>query len=730
MSNLASLVVEVSANVARFAGDMGKIAQLAEQHMKRVQAVSDAAALAFKGAFAGVSAGAFVAGIKGAIDMADHLNDLSKATGVAVEELGGIGFAASQAGADLDITAKAFGKLNLKIAEAAAGGKEASKLFDTVGVSVKDLSGRTKTADTIFAELATKFESYADGPEKAALGNAAFGKSYQDLLPLLADGGQALRDNIEYYKRFGGVTTEVAQKADQFNDTLGKIGLITSSFGRTLAAELLVPLQAVADEFLRIKERGSAFETLAKSIAGTIKSTAVDFAFLEFVVRAAVLGYEAFFAQIAKLDKLDFKGAREVREGFIADLARARTEFVALKNEIQGVKLYDPAKYDTKNVTLRGKVQAPALPGSDTKSKSAFAAFLDDLDRMVEKTTEGEYAMLRLKAAQIAATDPAAKLGDAYKRIAAIQSADSQKALTDYIQQLDKEANAMAFQVAIMTKSTAEQERLSYATAKRAQAEDAVNAALKAGKPLTDDAAAALRQQTEDTIRYTDTIRRRRDETERAFGTGATRAFRSYVESANNAAKFAENFITGSLNHIEDALVNFAKTGKLSFGDLWRFMAEEFIRQQVRMQIASAIGSSGSSGSLAGLLGTLKAIFNGSYNKYYGNEGHNYPAPTGSGGGDLVANSLRAASNATAQGLDSRRTAQGLTPIINITNNHSGAEVSAGLGSNGQVEVMVREITNRVHGAVAADVRNATGPVAESMKARGVNLGNGSIRRA
>ena len=729
MSNLASLVVEVSANVARFAGDMGKIAHLAEQHMKRVQAVSDAAGLALKGAFAGVSAGAFVAGIKGAIDMADHLNDLSKATGVAVEELGGIGFAASQAGADLDITAKAFGKLNLKIAEAAAGGKEASKLFDAVGVSVKDLSGRTKTADTIFAELATKFESYADGPEKAALGNAAFGKSYQDLLPLLADGGQALRDNIEYYKRFGGVTTEVAQKADQFNDTLGKIGLITSSFGRTLAAELLVPLQAVADEFLRIKERGSAFETLAKSIAGTVKSTAVDFAFLEFVVRAAVLGYEAFFAQIAKLDKLDFKGAREVREGFIADLARARTEFVALKNEIQGVKLYDPAKYDTKNVTLRGKVQAPALavPGTDAKSKSAFAAFLDDLDRMVEKTTEGEYAMLRLKAAQIAATDPAAKLGDAYKRIAAIQSADSQKALADYIQQLDKEANAMAFQVSIMTKSTAEQERLSYATAKRAQAEEAVNAALKAGKPLTDDAAAALRQQTEDTIRYTDTIRRRRDETERAFGTGATRAFRAYVESANNAAKYAENFITGSLNHIEDALVNFAKTGKLSFGDLWRFMAEEFIRQQVRMQIASA---SGNGGWLAGLLDMLGKLGSPSVSSSYRDEGLNYPAPTGSGGSNLVANSLRAASNATAQSLDSRRTALGLAPIVNITNNHSGAEVSAGLGSNGQVEVMVREITNRVHGAVAADVRNATGPVAESMKARGVNLGNGSIRRA
>ena len=56
------------------------------------------------------------------------------------------------------------------------------------------LLANTKTADVIFSEIATKFEQYADGPEKAALSNAFFGKSYQQMAPLLADGGQALQD--------------------------------------------------------------------------------------------------------------------------------------------------------------------------------------------------------------------------------------------------------------------------------------------------------------------------------------------------------------------------------------------------------------------------------------------------------------------------------------------------------------------------------------------------------
>jgi hypothetical protein len=121
---------------------------------------------------------------KSAIDAADHLNDLSKATGVAVETLGGIGFAAGQAGSDLDGVSAAFGKLNLKIAEAARGEKEAADAFRKMGVEIRNASGQVRTADEIFRDVAAAFESYADGPEKAALGNAIFGKSYQALLPL------------------------------------------------------------------------------------------------------------------------------------------------------------------------------------------------------------------------------------------------------------------------------------------------------------------------------------------------------------------------------------------------------------------------------------------------------------------------------------------------------------------------------------------------------------------
>lgn len=86
---------------------------------------------------------------------------------------------------------------------------------------------------------------------------------------------------------------------------------------------------------------------------------------------------------------------------------------------------------------------------------------------------------------------------------------------------------------------------------------------------------------------------------ERNWTNGATRALANYSDQAANAAAYAERFTTGSLGQLEDAVAKFSRTGKLNLGSLWQFMADEFIRQQARMAIASATGGQG------GLFGSL-----------------------------------------------------------------------------------------------------------------------------
>lgn len=89
---------------------------------------------------------------------------------------------------------------------------------------------------------------------------------------------------------------------------------------------------------------------------------------------------------------------------------------------------------------------------------------------------------------------------------------------------------------------------------------------------------------------------------------GAARAFEDYANNAAKAGNHAANFVTGGLQRAEDAIVKFAKTGKLSFGDLFSYMADEFLRQQARMVVSQATSSSG--GGLLSVLGSIGgAIF-------------------------------------------------------------------------------------------------------------------------
>lgn len=330
------LDVTLGLNAAEFTAGLTKAERDAEKFQANLVRLGGQIGTAL-GVGLGVAVGAFAALTKSSIDAADKLNDLSKATGVSVEQLGGIGFAAKQSGADLEGVAQSFGKLNLKIAEAARGEKEASEAFKVLGISVKDAAGQTKNADKIFAEIATAFEGFADGPEKAALGNALFGKSYQTLLPLLADGGRALQDNIEYYQRFGGTTTETARKADEFNDTLGKLTLVTGQLGRKLAEELLPPLQAVADELLKAAETSGAFDFLAKSAKVAFETIAVLFVNIKFVFEAVGREIAAIAAQLVALAKLDLAGFRAISDAVKDDGKRARAELDALEQRILGL---------------------------------------------------------------------------------------------------------------------------------------------------------------------------------------------------------------------------------------------------------------------------------------------------------------------------------------------------------------------------------------------------------
>jgi lambda family phage tail tape measure protein len=85
----------------------------------------------------------------------------------------------------------------------------------------------------------------------------------------------------------------------------------------------------------------------------------------------------------------------------------------------------------------------------------------------------------------------------------------------------------------------------------------------------------------------------------RSFSSGWSKAFKTYVSDATNAAKAAERLFNKAFQGIEDALVNFIKTGKFEWKDFVADMAEELLRSQIK-QLLGGLGSALGFGSLGG----------------------------------------------------------------------------------------------------------------------------------
>lgn len=324
MANLGSLVVSLEANMARFTSDMGRAAQQTEQAMGKINGAVNMAKGALAALGVGVSVGAFAALVKGSIDAADNLRDMSMKTGIAVETLNGLGFAAGQAGGSLESMVASAGKLNKSIVEAAGGNKDVGEAFSKLGISVRDANGHLKTADVVMAEVADKFKTYADGPEKSAIALRIFGKAGADMIPLLNDGGDAMRDNIAYAKQYSGVTEELAAASDNFNDTMGKLAIQQKSFGNAMATAVLPVLQAVADEFLAASEQSDKFALASNVVRTVLETFVVVGSEVAFTFKAVGTEIGGIIAQVDRLAHGDLKGFSAISDAMQRDAEEAR----------------------------------------------------------------------------------------------------------------------------------------------------------------------------------------------------------------------------------------------------------------------------------------------------------------------------------------------------------------------------------------------------------------------
>lgn len=101
-------------------------------------------------------------------------------------------------------------------------------------------------------------------------------------------------------------------------------------------------------------------------------------------------------------------------------------------------------------------------------------------------------------------------------------------------------------------------------------------------------------------------------EEQRSWGHGWKMAFEEYVENATDAASQARSVFEKATSGMEDAIINFAKTGKFEFKSFLNSVLEDLLRSQVRQLIGQLFNIGGTGASTGGgFFSGIKQLFGG-----------------------------------------------------------------------------------------------------------------------
>jgi hypothetical protein len=183
-------------------------------------------------------------------EMGDRIAKASARTGVSVETLSELAYAADLSGASLETLEGSLRKMQKAIVEAADGSASANDALGKLGLTVEDLRGLSP--DQQFKLIADRLSQIQSPALKAALAMELFGKSGTQLLPLMADGAKGI-DALQAQARALGLTmsTEDAKAAEALNDAFDTLWKVIKQGVFVIGSALAPTLKAVSEWIVR-----------------------------------------------------------------------------------------------------------------------------------------------------------------------------------------------------------------------------------------------------------------------------------------------------------------------------------------------------------------------------------------------------------------------------------------------------------------------------------------------
>ncbi len=436
----------------------------------------------------------------------DEFFKLSQKTGVSVEALTALDYAAKLSDVTTEGLTKALQKLSIAMFDSRFEGAEGSKVLKALGVAATDTTGQMRPTEAVLLDLAEKFARMPDGADKAALAVKLFGKEGLEIIPFLNQGREGIAALMDEAQRLGLVMSEdVARASEAFNDNLTRLSAIFEGVQRQIGAAV-IPILAdfteqvilaqtetgsFSNELQRITANREATITFLESVASGLAFIAESAVLLKRVIAQPFDSLSVVGKDIETWFKTDLLRSGKsmgldpkVIDAEIAKLQTARDDYVRAANDrlfninqnpgyvdrvakffeeqrrtvrVMGQRFVLDTEAQAKEVQAIYDKILPTLPRKPRPSLdlSGFEkpkpaeklnegeAFLNQLRSRLTRTQEGEAAELRARALQIEAKGYKGVSVEAEKYIQVLEAIERQKEKDKAFEAYEKEeANA------------------------------------------------------------------------------------------------------------------------------------------------------------------------------------------------------------------------------------------------------------------------------------------------
>lgn len=268
---MPTLTIDIAARLASFQDSLDKIGRQSEQMAGRLNRAFGAVKTGIAAIGVSLSAGAFASFVKSGIDAADALDDMSQRTGVAVESLSALNYAAQFGDVTMEQLSAGLYRLARAASDAAGGSKESAEAFTAIGVSVRDAQGNLRGTEDLLLDLAEQFAGMEDSAGKTAIAMRLFGRSGAELIPFLNLGRGGIEKFRKEAERLGIIISgDTARSAAEFNDNVARLAASADRAKIALADKLLPALTEIAQRMADAAKEGGLLNGILEGMRESV----------------------------------------------------------------------------------------------------------------------------------------------------------------------------------------------------------------------------------------------------------------------------------------------------------------------------------------------------------------------------------------------------------------------------------------------------------------------------